>query len=161
MTNNLGRTLVATGQADNGVVAINDSDGALDAKLTAFLTIAVDSTSESLTAAQIRGYAGFILTDSTPGGAVTLTLPANSVGRFGVVNSCGQTVTVTISGQSVTAPTIADGKSDTLISDGVNVRYASSYAVRSSDASRIVEISQIAYDALSPADADTVYLITS
>lgn len=123
MTNNLNRTPVAANQGSTVFDAIENSTGAVDAKVTAFLTFTSNSTTPSLTAAQMRGYAGFILNGS-PAGAVTLSVNAVSIGRFTIVNACGQTVTVQISGQSATAPTVANGTTQTFISDGVNVRAA-------------------------------------
>lgn len=126
MTNNLNRTPVAANQGSTVFDAIENSTGAIDAKVTEHLTVSVNSTSMSLTAAQMRGNASFILNTGSPapGGAVTLTVAAVEVGRFTVHNNTSQTVTVTISGQSVTAPTVASGASQTFDSDGVNVRAA-------------------------------------
>lgn len=123
MTNNLGRTPVAANQGSTVFDALEDNIGKADAKLTAFLTVTSNSTTPSLTAAQMRGYAGFILNGS-PAGAVTLSVNAVSIGRFTIVNTCGQTVTVQITGQSATAPTVANGSAQTFVSDGVNVRAA-------------------------------------
>lgn len=127
MTNNLGRTPVAANQGSTVFDALEDNIGKADAKLTAFLTVTSNSTTPSLTTAQMRGYAGFILNGS-PAGAVTLSVNAVSIGRFTIVNTCGQTVTVQITGQPATAPTVANGSAQTFVSDGVNVRAAVSAA---------------------------------
>lgn len=127
MTNNLGRTPVAANQGSTVFDSLEDNIGKADAKLTAFLTVTSNSTTPSLTATQMRGYAGFIL-NGAPSGAVTLSVNAVSIGRFTIVNTCGQTVTVQITGQPVTAPTVANGAAQTFVSDGVNVRAAVSAA---------------------------------
>ncbi|ASY62536.1 Phage protein [Sinorhizobium sojae CCBAU 05684] len=126
MTNNTGRTPVAANQGSGVFDDLEDNLGRLDAKLTEALTVSVDSTSESLTSAQMQANACFILNTGSPapGGPVTLTVAAVEIGRFTVVNNTSQTVTVTISGQVVTAPTVASGSTQTFISDGVNVRAA-------------------------------------
>lgn len=126
MTNNLNRTPVAANQGSTVFDAIENSTGAVDAKVTETLTVSVNSTSMSLTAAQMRGNACFLLNTGSPapGGAVTLSVAAVEIGRFTVINNTSQTVTVTITGQPVTAPTVASGSTQTFISDGVNVRAA-------------------------------------
>lgn len=127
MTNNLNRTPVAANQGSTVFDAIENSTGACDAKLTETLTVTSSSTTPSLTAAQMRGNACFLLNGS-PAGAVTLSVAAVEIGRFTIINTCGQTVTVQISGQAATAPTVANGAAQTFVSDGVNVRAAVSAA---------------------------------
>ena len=124
MSNNLGRTPVATGQVSNGVVAINNSDNILDAAITEVLAVTVSTTTPSLATAQLQTSQTFNLT-GTPGGAATLTLPAIERGAFVISNGTDQNVTVEISGQSATSPIVRVGQTALLVNDGVNVRRAS------------------------------------
>lgn len=125
------------------------------------LTITFTSTSASLSAANLWG--GRIISlaagSPAPGSACTLTVTGGSErGDFIIDNGLSQECTVTISGQSVTAPVVPAGGRAHLRCDGTNIEFAT---LALSGVNRIVEISQAAYDALSPADADTLYIITS
>ena len=128
---------------------------------------AVDATSETLTSAQFWTGHTIRLTEGSPapGGTVTLTVPGGSPpeerGTFILDNQMTEICNVTVSGQSGAVPAVPVGKAVMLKCDGVDVDFADDYSVNSSDVRWIVEISQAAYDALSPPDADTFYMITS
>ena len=87
---------VAQGQVSNGVTAINNRDNRVESAAFGFVSVAVDSTTETLDSATFWEGVFFILSGGspTPGGAVTLTVPAEERGVFAIYNGTGQTVTV-------------------------------------------------------------------
>lgn len=125
MTNNLSRTEVAESQ-NQKEVTINDSDGVLDAAITATLAVPVDTTNAvTLTAAQWTRNVIFKVDEASAGpatGAITVTVPATTRGLFVIINNTAFTVTVTIASQTITAPVVAAGALALLSSDGINVQ---------------------------------------
>lgn len=152
----------AVAAASNVITAINDRHNRTEtAAFGTDLVITFDSTSESLSAADLWGGRVISLAEGSPapGGDCTLTVASGSErGDFIIDNGLSQDCTVTISGQSATAPVIPAGGRAHLRCDGTNVEFAT---LALSGVDRIVEISQAAYDALSPADSETLYVITS
>lgn len=132
MTNNLGAPRIADGQASGQWASSNDGDGALDAALTASLSVEVDNTNTvTLTAPQFVGNVNFTLVAAAtpPSGAVTVNVPAThpdtsalARGNFNIINSLAQDATVQVSGQLATAPVVVAGTSAALTMDGSNVR---------------------------------------
>jgi hypothetical protein len=149
------------------LTAINDRVNAEESANHGVFTFSVDATSETLTSAQFWTGHTIRLTEGSPapGAAVTLTVPGGSPpeerGDFILDNQMTEDCSVTVSGQSGAVPLVPAGKAVHLKCDGSDVDFADDYSVNSSDVRWMVEISQTAYDALSPPDADTFYMITS
>jgi hypothetical protein len=127
MTNNLGRNDVDPNQ-EQKTVTIAESDGFLDAAITAQLDVTVTDTNvATITQLQLRRNATFnILPGSpVPTAAITVTIDtAFQRGNFTVVNETAQSVTVTIAAQTATAPVIAAGGTVVCNLDGADVRPA-------------------------------------
>lgn len=154
----------AVSSTSNAIAAINDRHNRTEtAAFGTDLVILFDSTSESLSAADLWGGRVITLTESSPSptGACTLTVTGGSErGDFLIVNTMSQEVTVTISGQSVTAPTIPpksghasltgmEGQEAYLRCDGTNIRWAGVPSFVMSDAE---------YTALATKDARATYI---
>lgn len=127
MTNNLGRNDVTANQ-EQKTVTIAESDGFLDAAITAQLDVTVtDTNAATITQLQLRRNNTFnILPGSpVPTAAITVTIDtAFQRGNFTVVNETAQSVTVTIAAQTATAPVIAAGGTVVCNLDGADVRPA-------------------------------------
>lgn len=128
MTNNLGRTDVLAAQ-NQKEVTIGESDGFLDAAITAQLDVTVTNTNAAtITQLQLQRHATFnILPDggTPPTAAITITIDtAFQRGNFTVVNETAQSVTVTIAAQTATAPVIPAGETFVCNLDGADVRPA-------------------------------------
>lgn len=121
---NPNRTPVAVGQQDAVIPGLNNNINEQETAAHGVFTLAVDSTTETLTSAQFWEGVLFSLSvgSPAPGGAVTLNVPSGEErGAFYVYNNCGETVTVQISGQSLTPPTVSNGDTAGFTCDGVNV----------------------------------------
>lgn len=94
MTNNLGRTEVNSSQTQKET-AINNSDGVLDAAITAELTVTWSGeTLKVLTTAQLRQNQTFVMT-GTPGASPVLKMAAVQRGAVMVDNDLGVELIVT------------------------------------------------------------------
>lgn len=127
MTDNLTLSQMTAAQNQKHVTH-NDSNGELDAALTAVQAYAVDeSNAVAVSLAEQQRASIFHLTEASPSptGAISMTFPATTRGLIVVINDTGQSVTVEIAGsptQSETPPTVSANTSAVLIHDGVNVR---------------------------------------
>lgn len=120
-------TAVSSGAVPNAVNSINNRFNREETANHGYLPVGLESTNETWSEATFWGGQVFGLTAGSPapGGPATVNVPGgNERGIFTIVNLSGFTVTVQISGQSATAPTVANGNSATLVSDGINVRTA-------------------------------------
>lgn len=120
MSVNLGAPQVADNQ-DQKERTINDAVGAHDAALTGNVDFSGDG--DFTMAAEDYNTSFFIILSAGSAMAgYTVTVPDNPRGLFTVNNDSGQDATITIDAQSLTPPTIADGATALLMSDGINVR---------------------------------------
>lgn len=126
MSNNLGRTPVASAQGSNVFVAINDADEVMDKALSGAITVLVDSTNlVTLTEADwLNQTIRFIDDSPSADGLVTVTVPDVVRGLVTIINDLPQPLEVEISGQPLAGPTIGPGLTGVVSSDGINVRSA-------------------------------------
>lgn len=128
MSNNLSRTETLSNQ-NQKEVTLNDSDGILDAAITAKLTVLVDDTNVyTLTTTEFTQASLFFVEDGSPvpTADITLNVPSATRGMFAVVNNTSYSITVQRSGQALTAPTLISGNNGVFLYDGTNVYAAGS-----------------------------------
>ncbi len=111
-------------------VPVDEAIDALDAKITAPVTVPFSGNTVTLTQDRQAGGSIFHLTVGSPGpsGACTLNFAAFGVGNFSVINETGKDVTIQISGQAATPPVLLSGQTAGFLCDGVNVRAQASTA---------------------------------
>lgn len=126
MSDNLSLTQLSASQ-NNKETTINDTNGELDAALTANFTLPVDNTNTAaVTVAQLQRAATVVVTEGAPAptGPITITFEALERGTFTIINNTAQTVTAEITGQTKTSPAVAAGDTAILNMDGSNVTQA-------------------------------------
>jgi hypothetical protein len=149
-------TSVAAAQSSNVFTAINDRDNRIETAAFGRTTKTLSGTSATMTSAELWGGSEIELTGS-PSGPFTLTVPGEERGPVKIINSTAQDVTIqTADYQPANPPVIPAGAQGTIRIDGVNVTVE---ALIRSGFDAIVVLTQAAYDALSPVDASTIYVI--
>lgn len=112
-TNNLGRTQLSQSQAENRYLTVNNSDGAIDAAVTAHLDLAVTNGVNTIAIATQSGRASnfnLINAGSPPSAGFTVRFSTTDRGIIYIKNDTSYTATIDVSGQ-VGPPTLTAGSS--------------------------------------------------